>query len=131
MTIRSRSDLLVARILLEALDLQRRGFSEMASERVEETRLLGPDYFETFRVMAFIRAQSGDVVGAHEAYQNAVSLEPRSAPLRMFYGGFLLRFLDDADEAGQQFREAHTLDPEAVPIKVELARLSTYATPIP
>jgi cold shock CspA family protein/tetratricopeptide (TPR) repeat protein len=120
--VRSRSDLLVVRLLSEGLSLVKRQLISEGLERIEEARLCAPDFYEVFRVLGFVKASTGDLVGAREAYETAISLEPKSAPLRSFFGGFLLRFLDDADEACRQFEVALTLDPDAVPAKVELAR---------
>ncbi len=126
-SIRTRSDLLVGRYLVEALDLHRRDIQDLANERIDEARRLAPDYFEVYRILGFVRATTGDVFGAREAYDAAVSLEPAHAPLRLFYAGFLLRSLDDLDGALSELEVAERLDPEAAPVQLELARCFLFA----
>ena len=96
---RSKSDLLVVVPLLEALRLAgARRFAE-ALDAVERAKLLAPDYSECFRVEAQVQGLAGNVVVAEAAFQTALSLAQKSAPLRYFHARFLREIRRDVDAA--------------------------------
>jgi len=126
LSLRSKADLPVAKYLLDALkELRKRNFG-MAIESIESARALAPDYFEVYRVEALARVRMGHIAEAHSAYEAAIELQPNSAPLRLWYGGFLMRYMDDIDASLVQFKEAAKLDPNASNVKAEMARAYLY-----
>ena len=125
-TTRSAGDLLIARYLLDAIDCTRRSECSKANDALAKAKGLAPDFFEVFRVEALIRLKEGNIHAARDAYEIALALEPSSAPLRLWYGNFLLRYFDDLELAADQFRAAERLDPNAEEIKLEQARVAMY-----
>jgi LuxR family glucitol operon transcriptional activator len=125
-TTRSAGDLLIARYLLDAIGCIRRSEFPKANEALGKAKTLAPDFFEVFRVEALLRLQEGNAHAARDAYESAIALEPRSAPLRLWYGNFLLRYFDDLELAAEQFQIAEKLDPNAEEIKLEQARIAMY-----
>ncbi|WNG54955.1 hypothetical protein F0U59_09345 [Archangium gephyra] len=123
LTMRSQSDRIVAKFLSDAMRARQIDV-DGALRLVERALALAPEYFEVRRVEAFVKVAQGDYGGAQQAYEAAVDLEPKSAPLRFWYGGFLLRYLSDAESALVQLREAELLDPASPEIQLEIARAS-------
>ena len=125
-SLRSRDDAVAARHLANALGCTSRGEWDGAQQAVEQARGLAPDYFEVYRVEGFICSLSGNFPQAQQSYSVAVELEPRSAPVRYWYAGFLLRHMNDAEAAEKELRVAHGLDRESSEILNELSRSLTY-----
>lgn len=123
---RSSSDMIVAKYLLDSLKQAKGENFDKAEELIDEARRLAPEFFEVHRVEAIVKAQQGNYSAANDRYEAAVELEPRSAPLRKWYGGFLLRYMNDVDRALEQFLEAAKLDPTEVEIQLEIARARLY-----
>lgn len=125
-SMRSNSDIIVAKYLRDALDRAHRNDDEGAESILVKARGLAPEYFEVYRVEAWIRARQGNAPAARTAYEAAIELEPKSAPVRYFFGGFLMRNGDMA-EAMVHLREASRVDPAASPVRLEAARASLYS----
>lgn len=123
---RSRSDLIVAKYLRDAIDAVFAKRAPDAEPLIDKALGLSPEYFEVHRVAALVYVSMGNYARGQSAYEAAIELEPKSAPLRMWYGGFLLRDMNDPDSARWQFEEALKLDPEAQNVEVELARCHLY-----
>lgn len=118
---------MTAKCLIEALTrVQARDFPR-AFELIEKAEELAPGYYEVHRVKGWAHTHHGNVPAAQEAYVAAIEFEPRSAPLRFWYGGFLLRFRNDTVAASEQLRIAAALDPTAVPVQSELGRTLMYS----
>lgn len=126
LSIRSKGDLPVAKYLLDALDGMRRKSFTDADNNVATARNLAPDYFEVYRVDALLKASQGNTPAAQQAYEAAIELEPDSAPLKFWYGGFLLRNLSDAEGALRLFQEAALVDPGSAEVQIEIARANLY-----
>ena len=123
---RSKSDSIVAKYLFGALkNIKRMNFQE-ANDQIDRARALAPEYFEVHRVEAYLRAREGNIPAAREAYEAAIELAPDSAPLRYWYGGFLLRYLDDPEAALEQFDLAAELTGPCYQIDLERARANLY-----
>jgi tetratricopeptide (TPR) repeat protein len=97
-----------------------------AFELVEMSEEVAPAYYEVHRVKGWAHTHSGNIPAAQEAYETAIELEPGSAPLRFWHGGFLLRYGDNTGGASEQLRVAISLDPGAIPIQNELGRCMMY-----
>jgi cold shock CspA family protein len=61
-----------------------------------------------------------------DAYETAISLEPNSAPLRLWYASFLARYFDDLEAANEHLLIGKQLDPESEEIQLESAKISMY-----
>jgi LuxR family glucitol operon transcriptional activator len=126
-TTRSAGDLLIARYLLDALKSARKFDLAKANEALVTAKSLAPDFFEVYRVEAIVRFHEQNLQAARDAYENAINLEPKSAPLRLWYANLLMRYFDDLAVAEEHLRVAQKLDPEAEEIKLELARVAMYS----
>jgi cold shock CspA family protein len=124
--IRSSSDLIVAKYLYDALFATRRKDFSAATDSITEARRLAPEYFEVHRVEAWMRVEMRDFSGARNAYEAALELEPQYAPLRLWYGGFLLRAVNKIEEALEQFRVGVGLDPKSMDLQREIASAHLY-----
>lgn len=125
-TLRSRDDAVAARLLTRSLRASAKADWEKASKLVEQAKGLAPDFYEAYRVEAFVTALVENYAHAQQCYLLALDLEPGSAPLRYWYGGFLLRYMDDAEGAEEQLRMAHKLDSGSPEVLKELSSSLTY-----
>jgi len=125
--VRSTSDFVIAKYLMDALQQVKGERFEVAGELVSKARDLAPDYFEVHRVEAWVKASQGHLAAAKDAYETAINLAPDRAQIRFWYGGFLLRYFDDLDGAKEQLIEARRLDLDAAEIELELARVQLYS----
>lgn len=123
---RNQADAITAKLLSEALALGAQNDDEGAIRIVARAKELDPSFYEVYRVEGWIEAYRGRPAAASEAYQTAIALEPNSAPLRFWYGGFLLRTVEDLSGAEEQLLAAESLDPDSAAILVELARIEMY-----
>lgn len=126
-TARSKGDLIVAKHLLDALKATQ---GDRLADRLPEARAslnkaraLAPHYFEVHRVDAWINARAGNIPAAETAYELAVELEPKSAPLRYWYAGFVFRLVKDSEKALEHYQTAKSLDPKEPQIQLEMARV--------
>jgi LuxR family glucitol operon transcriptional activator len=106
LTIRNSTEKVTARLLTEALKYSKMEKMELALRKVEEAKSILPNYFEVYRVSAFIKATFNDYLGAEDDYKLGLEMEPESPRLLYFYSGFLLYQLNDNDGA---FRVAEKL----------------------
>jgi tetratricopeptide (TPR) repeat protein len=125
-SIRTRDDVVVAKYLLDALANVRSKDFPRAFELVELAEELAPAYYEVHRVKGWAHTYAGNIPAAQEAYEAAVELEPKSAALRFWYGGFLLRYVEELTGAIEQFKVALSLDPDAIPVQSEVGRCMMY-----
>lgn len=121
-SIRSQTDVPVARLLKDALYAARRGDLGEAERLVNQARILSPGYAEVHRVTAMMETRRQNLAAAREAFEAALELDPDSASLRFWYAGFLMRWLSDIDGAVAQLEQTSRLDPAAPEIVLELAR---------
>jgi LuxR family transcriptional regulator, glucitol operon activator len=122
---RSQSDLIVAKYLTDAMRSAGRNQKE-ALNLVTKAKALAPEYFEVHRVEALIEAWSGNIAAARSAYEKAIELEPQSAPLRVWFGRFVIKSLQDPESALEQFEFAQQIDPTAFDVQLELARANVW-----
>jgi LuxR family glucitol operon transcriptional activator len=123
---REPGDIIVAKYLSDAHNAAEQSHFTLAEDYLAQARNLAPHYFEVFRIEAAIRILQQNFSAARAAYEVALELEPNSAPLHFWYGGFLLRDLQEAEVALKEFQEAARLDPTAVDIRAEIARAMLY-----
>ncbi|PNG25800.1 hypothetical protein CR492_11870 [Methylocella silvestris] len=89
---------------------------------LDEAKIISPDYFEIFRIEAFVAFRQGDNPRAANAYETAFEYGINQPQLHHFYGGFLIRSFGDYPAASKQFDIALESDPLAVPVLREAAR---------
>jgi Tfp pilus assembly protein PilF/cold shock CspA family protein len=93
-----------------------------AEEYLRKATDMAPNYFEVYRVEAFLAFKRDNVLRAENAYDRAISLRPDHAPLRRWYGGFLLR-INEFNRAKIQLEKAIEIDPKKSVLRLELARV--------
>jgi LuxR family glucitol operon transcriptional activator len=113
LTIRNSNEKVVARLINEALKLSKNTEYENAIKKIDEAKSILPNYFEVYRVSAFIKASNGEVIGAEEDYKTGLSIEPDNPRLLYFYAGFLLYSLDDIENAIEFSEKVHKLRPQS------------------
>lgn len=124
---RSVDDYILVKYLSDSLNEAYSGRFDAAKKLVTKARQLAPEYYEVHRVEANVQELQGNVPAARDAFEAAIDLAPQSAPLRVWYGAFLSKHLEDNDAALEQIVEASKLDPESVDVKLNLARVLLYA----
>lgn len=124
--LRGRSDWVIATYLNKALQHLKRQEIGEADLMIERARNLSPDYFEVYKVAAYVCASTGNYTDAVDNYERAIELAPESVASRVLYGGLLLREIDDVQAAESQFREAARLAPDNPDVHTELARCLLY-----
>jgi len=97
-----------------------------AKKFLERAKDIDPTYFEVYKVSAFLHSQNDDYFTANQEYITAIQCKADYAPLLFLYAGFLMRYLDDYEEAMTYTDAAERLDPENVEIKVQKARLHMF-----
>ncbi|UNK57208.1 NB-ARC domain-containing protein [Pseudoxanthomonas daejeonensis] len=123
---RSRSDWVIAKHLKDALTLTKERNFDEALKIVERAKILSPDFYECFRVEAWINALMGNASEAYDSYERAIETEPAAANARTMFAGFLLRDLHDAEKAAEQLTIAMQLAPTSPEPKLEYARCCLY-----
>lgn len=121
--LRGEEDIPPAKLLKDAiLHIKKKNYPE-ARRLAENAIEISPNYFESFRVLAGACTMSGSFMKAQDCYESAVSLFPDYAPLRLWYGDFLMRHLDDLSGAKEQYERAISIQPEAPQVRTSWARL--------
>ncbi len=99
LTIRNTNEKVTARLLTEALKFSKRGMLNESLQKISEAKSILPNYFEVYRVSAFVKATFDDYLGAEQDYKIGIEIESDNPRLLYFYSGFLLYQLNDADSA--------------------------------
>lgn len=125
---RSTRDYAVGKILLDSL-LSAIKFHQfdVAEKHIEEAKRLAPEYYEVYRVEAIVLNKKGNISGAQQSFLQAIDIQPDYAPLRYWYGNFLLEDLNDPENAINEFLKANSIDPKSVDVKYGLARSYLYS----
>lgn len=121
----SRTELIVAKYLRQAMNKIFQKKYDESEELINRAKEMAPDYFEVYRAGAFLKYYQGDLSEAGNLYEAAIDLKPKHAPLRLFYGGFLLRN-NNPSKAFEELSKANEIDTESTKIKIELARANMY-----
>ena len=120
--IRTKSDLLVVRPLLDALRYADANDFSAALSKVEQAKTIAPDYFECFRIEGQVHAAARNVAVADTAFRTALELSGDSAALDYFYAQFLRTGRRDLDAALDHVSQALTKAPDAPRILLEAVR---------
>lgn len=123
---RSTTDLVVAKYLRDALDHTLAFRLEEAEQSIEDAKRMAPDFFEVHRVEALYHVYRKNLAAARSCYEAAIELEPKSAPLRTWYAGFLMREAHDTPKALRELLEALRLAPDAIDVKRELGTVYLF-----
>lgn len=110
-SIRTSNEKIAAKFLTEALSFSKRGDFSNALNKIQEAIGIVPNYFECYRISAFIKATAGDVLGAEEDYVTGLEIEPTNVRLLYYYSQFLVFKLEDYDKAKVYINKLHTLRP--------------------
>lgn len=123
-TFTNKSDeLLAAHNLIRALSESSKGNDDEASNYIQKAKEISPNYFEVYKISAFIEASKGDTFTANEEYQIALQCKNNNAPLLYLYAGFRMRYLDDFEGALEYLELARRLDQENLDIQILIARV--------
>ena len=93
---------------------------------IDKAKEVAPNYFEVYKISAFIAASTGDIFTADNEYQTALQCKRDYAPLLYLYAGFKMRYLDDFKDALSLTNAAEKLDTNNLQIKIQKSRLYTF-----
>lgn len=120
----SKSDAVAVQKLRSAALACIRGDFILAESILENLKVTNPNYFEVFRVEAFIAARQLDYPRAIDNYEVAVEIGGDQPQLRYFYSTFLSREVQDHEGAYQQIIAALDIDPQNSTLLFEAARIA-------
>jgi tetratricopeptide (TPR) repeat protein/cold shock CspA family protein len=123
---RSDGDAVIAKVLLDAYKHIKQSQLDESRALIEKAKQLAPDFFEVHRFDALLQVELRNFAAARTAYEAAIELEPSSAPLRLWFSGFLLRYVHDADAALLELTAAQALDPEEPSVLFNLSAVYMY-----
>ncbi|MBY6152337.1 cold shock domain-containing protein [Vannielia litorea] len=126
-TVRSKSEAVAVRKLRSAVGMCHKGDYDGASQLLSSLKISNPDYFEVYRVDAFIAQRQGDLARAKSCYEVACELGHDQPQIFSFFAGFLLRAYGDNELSIEQFDKALILDPGAPRLLSECARANMFA----
>ena len=107
----NQNQMISAKFLQEALYYSKKGDFNQALLKVKEAKNIDPNYFEVYRVGAFIKATQGDLLSAEEDYQLGLEIAPENPRLLYYYAQFLMFKLEDIDRALQYARKVYDQKP--------------------
>ena len=123
---RSQEDAICGKLLKTAFKLSKENNYTAALEKIEAAKQLSPDFHEVYRVAGTILYFMGNYPWAEEEYETALSLRSNDPVLLYWYAGFYLRGLNEPDKAIDLLNSANKIDPDSIPIKIELSRAHTF-----
>lgn len=107
----NQNQMISAKFLQEALSSSKKGDYEQALAKVHEAKNIDPNYFEVYRVGAFIKATQGDLLSAEEDYQLGLEIAPENPRLLYYYAQFLMFKLEDVDGALEYAKRVYEQKP--------------------
>ncbi|MBK9772407.1 MAG: cold shock domain-containing protein [Candidatus Obscuribacter sp.] len=119
---RSSSDEIIAKFLVDAMNLAAKNQLSEAEHLLEKAADLDPEYSEVYRVKAIIAANQNDIFNAKESFEEAIARDGKSAPLRLWYGDFLKKKLQDREAALQEYKVGQSLAPSDFEIVFAVAK---------
>jgi tetratricopeptide (TPR) repeat protein/cold shock CspA family protein len=90
---------IAAKLLSEALTFSKNDNYDKALEKVNDAKNVDPNYFEVYRVSAFMKANTGDILSAEDDYLMGLEIAPNNIRLLYYYAQFLLFQLEDTKKA--------------------------------
>lgn len=103
---------IAAKLLSEALTFSRANNYVKAFQKVNEAKNVDPNYYEVYRVSAFMKATNGDTLSAEDDYILGLEIAPDNPRLLYFYAQFLLFHLEDTKKALECAEKVFKLKPE-------------------
>lgn len=103
---------IAAKLLSEALSCSRINNYEDAFRKVNEAKSVDPNYYEVYRVGAFLKASNGDTLSAEEDYILGLEIAPKNPRLLYYYAQFLLFYLEDTKKALECAEKVYELKPD-------------------
>ncbi len=107
----NQNQMISAKFLQEALQCSKSGNFDQALSKVHEAKNIDPNYFEVYRVGAFIKATQGDLLSAEEDYQLGLEIAPNNPRLLFYYAQFLMFKLEDVDGALEYAKRVYDQKP--------------------
>lgn len=107
----NQNQMISAKFLQEALFHSKNGDFDTALSKVKEAKNIDPNYFEVYRVGAFIKASQGDLLSADEDYRLGLEIAPDNPRLLFYYAQFLMFKLEDVDGALTYARKVYAQKP--------------------
>ncbi|MCW5909636.1 MAG: tetratricopeptide repeat protein [Cyclobacteriaceae bacterium] len=102
---------IAAKFLSEALGYSKSSDFDRALQKIQEAKNIDPNYYEVYRVSAFIKATQGDILSAEEDYQMGLEIAPKNLRLLFYYAQFLLFSLEDSHKALQYAEQVYQQKP--------------------
>jgi tetratricopeptide (TPR) repeat protein/cold shock CspA family protein len=102
---------IAAKLLSEALNYSKANNYSKAFQKVNEAKNVDPNYYEVYRVSAFMKATSGDTLSAEDDYLLGLEIAPENPRLLYFYAQFLLFHLEDTTKALECAEKVYKLKP--------------------
>lgn len=99
LTCETSNQRIAAKLLSEALNFSKNKDYDNALLKVKEARNVDPNYFEVYRVSAFMKANTGDILSAEDDYLMGLEISPNNIRLLYYYAQFLLFQLEDTKKA--------------------------------
>ena len=93
--IRNSEERIASKLLMDALAFSRRGDYDGALAKIEDIKSITPNYFEVYRISAFIKASDDNLLGADDDYKTALELEPDDIRTLYYYARFLIFKIGD------------------------------------
>lgn len=112
LTFENQNQMISAKFLQEALSFSKNRDFKKSLEKVKEAKNIDPNYFEVYRVGAFIKAQNGDLLSAEEDYKLGLEIAPDNIRLLFYYSQFLLFKLEDVENAIIHAKKVYEQKPE-------------------
>lgn len=103
---------IAAKLLSEALTFSRANNYIKAFQKVNEAKNVDPNYYEVYRVSAFMKATNGDTLSAEDDYILGLEIAPDNPRLLYFYAQFLLFHLEDTKKALECAEKVFKLKPD-------------------
>ncbi|OIQ18718.1 MAG: hypothetical protein BM557_07300 [Flavobacterium sp. MedPE-SWcel] len=103
---------IAAKLLSEALSFSKARKYKQAFIKLKEAKDVDPNYYEVYRVSAFIKATNGDTLPAEEDYLLGLEIAPNNPRLLYFYSQFLLFHLEDTKGALEYAQQVFKIRPE-------------------
>lgn len=117
-TVRNRSETLVSRKLKQVARYVNQGRILEAEELLTAQKAVAPDYFEVYRVEAFLATRESDIQRASAAYVSAIELSNGEPQIYLAYAIFLTKHIMDYAGAYKYYNRALEIDPKSLTIYV-------------
>jgi len=127
----NQNQMISAKFLQEALYFSKNGDFETALLKVKEAKNIDQNYFEVYRVGAFIKASQGDLLSADEDYQLGLEIAPENPRLLYYYAQFLMFKLEDIDGALMYAQKVYAQKPKHPHSAFLIARCLNSSQDIP